>query len=873
MKTKIILMLSMIILMGGVMATSYLPGCWEPTLLGNISAYSFVSGYANYNTSSYSITLSSGDFDAAANSRMGTTGFSLVLATQQQDASRNRLFQSVWYDPSTARNYYVGQYSASGTSAYDMVMAIPDLLGYSNGSIMWYYPASSASSTAYAAAPDEPIIATTGNNTIVKFWDWERAGANMYNRIYKSGVGEIYFYGFCDNGVGADTNDYWSSTSEGWVNVARNLVGGCSGNTNYQDVSPDNATWYRLRNWGGVNGQVSGMNYYYTCGSNTGNVTFYAYEGSDSCGAYGSVPNVTCTIEGDTWTIPASTSNVVSTNETIPNFKDSEEYLSGYWQIHPWAEEKETPDDMVVLMKAREHRSQLSLRPWNARGGQDLWEIYQGEGAGQVQDTYDAMIIRYESPSGSVANVPLNSIIINTTLELNDLPCRDELLWGVDNYTINWFVGVNATYFKRSGYQCVDGVASVISPTYGTDLTALGLDDKGIVLAGKLKTAIADFAPIWIDTEENTINRFAYFSLEFGSNTRAMYDGDLWLGDNENFLMNYNYTNYTLESVTSDAYGYGTYFYQCEIPSGFIAVSNSSGYLTIDSPMESVSLILQKVVAIALNLTITREGTPATNAICTADISNGVVTTADTDGVCRFENIPIDTTIGVEVTHPGIHRSGTFQIGDYYNSEGYGEGVSCASFQDAPDYLYSWDIEREFATFTAMVKSKASGLGVDNADVYWDDEKVGVTQNGQLTFNVGWEFVNHELVVIHSQFEVGNASVRLTDSPYTMSLVGNSTYDADASALGTKTRADFLGMFSSMAFLGLILITATAGAGFMYGGLAGGAMAASMAAALMALTGMLPWSWGALIIFLGLVIGIGGSSSGGIVGLVSGGKK
>jgi len=242
-----------------------------------------------------------------------------------------------------------------------------------------------------------------------------------------------------------------------------------------------------------------------------------------------------------------------------------------------------------------------------------------------------------------------------------------------------------------------------------------------------LEGQIGEINPLWKDTDSNTINRFAFFAIEFGSPTRPVYSGEIQIGDNENFMMEYNYTNYTLQHVVSNAYDYGTYFWQCDKPTNYTFVSNSSGYIDINEPMETITLVLQKVIPLNLKVQLTKQSSPVVGAICLSD--TGAMDVTGTDGICYFEELSEESEVGVNVTYQGIQRSATFPIGDYYNSEGYGEGDICADFQDTGDYIYSWDIENDKIRLglTALTISELNP--VSSADVYMDGTLVGVTDS------------------------------------------------------------------------------------------------------------------------------------------------
>ena len=85
-------------------------------------------------------------------------------------------------------------------------------------------------------------------------------------------------------------------------------------------------------------------------------------------------------------------------------------------------------------------------------------------------------------------------------------------------------------------------------------------------------------------------------------------------------------------------------------------------------------------------------------------------------------------------------RSAVFGVGDYYNSEKFGCGLSCASFQDEGTFEYEWDLERDKMPVDVTVRSRATGVGIDEAQIYWDDSYVGQTKPSN--FKMGSAFRN-----------------------------------------------------------------------------------------------------------------------------------
>ncbi len=855
------ILLISLILCAGVFAA--LPNCNTPTYDASNGWWNYIDGLNNsYNpAASTSYEVTSGMVTATEKALLGAEGLTFITGVKYHESDDDRGGGWLFYDASNLHYYAVFQWNGG-------VWGIQGLTKQTDAGGEWYETYSGGDS----------VFVSSDNNEL-SIWTYEKiectAGSVPFIHYYKFGNATAYQNFFEFGGAWSAEN---SVTTEGSFSNRPGVVPGTcqpggdnifyGGNITRDATPPTNE-----HHLGSIdnNEELLFLQSSYGCGTTEGNVTFYAYEGSATCSAFGALPSIDCTINGDSYTIEASTSSEVNTTATVPSFKDADEFASGYWAIdlHKGIyNDRESAD--IIMFKEEEHTSQLTIRPTNPVEAGSWWEYLFGDNNDDVlRDTNIAGVLRYNPPTGTVNNIPLTSVFLNTTFETAGVYCREGIFgFYADNYTMDFVVGINNTHFKRTRYNCLDGTASTTA-TYNTSVYTL-LDDVGDNYAGQLETTINDFGSIWLDTETNSVNRFFYFRLDFEPGTRYMYGGDMLVGDNENFVMNYTYTNQTIEAITSDAYSYGTYYYSCEVPTGYYSLTNSSGYLDIDEPMESVSVILQAVKVLNLDLSILNQLAPAVNAICTANISSGAAVVSGSDGVCSFTNLAPSTVLDIDVNHFDLARSATFSIGDYYNSEGYGNSQTCASFDGT--YTYTWDIANEYATFVVTAISKEAGALIYPANVYWDGELMGVTgSEGRLSFETDLEFNDHNLTLTHNQFSTKSVTVRLGDSPYTIEMVGTGAYDAEVDASKPVGREEFLTIFSSPLFMAVLVIIAVGGVGMSMGGLAGGAFMSAISSALLHLTGMLPLSWVIIIVFLSIVVGFSGSA-GGLKRILGGGK-
>lgn len=885
---RINLFISLLLMLVGVMAS--VPSCWTPTYLGNISAYSFISGMQDYNTTAYSNSYTSGNvsWGATALADMGATGMSFIRAQQYQDTSRNRGFMAMFYDTTHSNHYFVVQWTRAD-GALSIIRAIPALqpLTYSNVTIWVTDTAFTYYNTAPTNLHNELITADDGEMSYVRAGEGNSAGAFGAIDIIKLGTGTNTSFTCREDNTPTLANHTF--TTEGLINYSAacgawvatfNLNFYYGNSSTGSGEMTDNGVHAFLHKtipvgaFSFVSSMNSELNSYYSCGVNTGNVTFFALAGSSLCSTSENVPYVNCTIDGDTVDIDNTTATSVTQNTTIPIFHDVQKITSASgqaWYVSPF--------DMVgygggiYLYKDDTHKSQLTILPLASQGystqacypqqaaagttatvQRECINSY-GAGTSNIPDTYKAMIVRYDSPTGNVNNTA--GIYFDTTMNLGEpyaQKCESLSVLGSHNYNMTLIVGVNETHYKRTRYLCTDGVASTAAVAYSSNVGTLLDNSFANATVGALEVKYADFAPVWIDQEANTVNRFIYFQLLQNPTHWQLQNGEALVGDNENFRMNVSYSVGVVATKTSGNYAYGTYFYSCNpnVASGYSCSGNCSGYITIDAPTVPVVLTLQKAIPMFLNITVTDQLSPAQGAVC---ITSGQYAVADVNGVCHFTNIQPDTNYTVRITHNQKTQTAVFETSDYYNSQGLSCAQACASFQDDATYKYYIDVGAE-ARESVSIVDRSTGNAVQNALVYWDGTLIGKAQTGTLGFSVPWNYTDHTLQVTHPSYVTYDETVTLSGQQSACKPSGGSfrielipgQNASSGSGLGPgynpnapQSFDSFTAILSSGLFIAVIAVIGSGMYGLSFGGALGGLGMMAGSAFLFTFLGLLPF--------------------------------
>jgi hypothetical protein len=790
------LFLSVLLLMG---VFANVPSCWTPAYVGNTSAYEFISGYNQYNTTAYSVSLVAGDIDAAAIADMGATGMTLVQANQYQDGSLNRGFAALFYDTSHAKYYSVFQYVESD-GAPNYIWAIPDLTASVSAGETFYTRGTTTGTTAYDTAgfldPDAEIIYFY-NATAVKVLSFNHTAMsqNYYHYLLKFGADTI------DMGLYFSVGGFVNSTvsTEGYVtNLKTTALGGANaGYAFHQETNRrffDGSSGIAAFQNGDYN--VGYIHDYYSCAANTGAVLFTVYEGSEECGPIGNAPAIDCVLNGETIHVNGTYVNETTATVTTPRFKTVTD-MGDYYRITPLKQTgtQVSEKSYFDFRKYKDHPRALFMVPTSGTDGVPFTAL-----------TVDNQIIsvgvfQYLPPNDAIASLNISSINFDTGMELVGGSCVDWGILGHDHYDITTVVGVNTTFFKKTVYSCNAGVSSS-AVTYGTTLSTL-LDSMSMTYANFLNLYYPDATtPIWINSgntstflggtaDPNAINRFIAAEYTHYPDGWSKTEGDINVADNDAYTLSYTEYNKTIIAVNSSDMAYGTYFYTCAaLPAGYVYTSNSSGYVVVDSPSVYKDISVQAVDTINLEINLFQQQSPLQYATCRL---GGQIVDSGANGVCTFANVPIDSENYVYVTKGTMRRVGIFPTGDYYgspdvaNSCGYGTGGTCSDFiARGRTYHYNWNLENEYLSVSAVVGTSILNMPyiVRNASLYWDGVKLNTQTDyaGIAIFDVAYDYTPHTLMATHPDYYNTTIQACIDQYPFIISMGYNSNGNAEQDA-------------------------------------------------------------------------------------------
>jgi len=592
---------------------------------------------------------------------------------------------------------------------------------------------------------------------------------------------------------------------------------------------------------------------YYDCTDQTGNVSFTVFEGSPECGIIGTAPDVNCTIDGDLVTVAGSYTNTTNTTVDAPRFYETLT-ADGYLKIVPFAKYDGYTDTTAwpyTLLDFRKYdydSSALTIYPITV-------------GSNQLYDSTISAVIQYIPPNDDIDSFSLADTTIDTILDIS-ASCTSGLL-GQDEYNMMLVVGYNSTFFKKSTWNCSGGtVASGV--IFGDDLEVLlGASDYANAESMAVVSPNA-LEPLWKDSDKGTLNRFVFFGLDFGD-TWAKYTGEMYARDNENFNFTFSEYNHTIQNTVSNAYPFGTYFYSCDAPRGYVfANGTGSGYITIDSTMEFHSVIVQNESDLSLAIDVRQQGVRLQQAQCTLD---GQVVSSGTTGICTFTGLGPSDNYTVYVTKGLTRRTAVFAIGDYYASQqagnpcGFGSTQQCSAFVDnGRVYTYIWDIDKEQDTVTAVASFLLlhGVYPIGGATGYWDGTEIGATDaSGAVNFDIDYEFYPHTILFTQTAFYNASEVVCLGTDPFLVLMreKADGTYGDDTDAQQAKGINEISGMMSSPLMMGSLVVVSATISGAYVGGLPGGLGLGAASAVMMSLNGLFPWSFTLIMLFLAVLIG------------------
>lgn len=871
---KYLILLASLLFIAPVMAVQEwgLPSCWAPEVDTLTGYYEFADGLNNSATFTGTTNVSGASLNSTILIRLGAqysgTNLTKLYGIQWMNATTNHRGLAYLFR-NTTFYYAVFQYDGK-------VWGIPGLTKYTYGNSTWY---SNGIETVLFN------INGTGLTAAKESRRWSQpAGANdeQYAILYKFGNTSIknvntetctapgsgtcathaYSIPIMEEGyieqILSVTPGAWSSLCFRYTQSGNSTAVGVNSNLTGTYVCPD-ATTGEACSTAGVGCLDEYEIDYWDCAPRVGSVFFTAYAGSDVCVAYESLPDLSCQIDGDTYVIPASSATESNVTSYVPIYKLILEEYVDYWRIGFWPRLYDLSNDgFLIAYKSKSHASQLSFGVVSPDEQITLWEYLFGAPISNLVDVRQVFYVEYGVPGGNVDAIPLTSITLNTTLETGAMKCECQWWGSCDNYTLEYVAGYNTTHWKYTNATCRSGTLTTNTPFLFDDITTTLTQQQIYTFNLLFNVENPEMAPIWKkgNASEGAVARSFMVWLVFHDDTDAVYVGDLTFGDNENFEMNFSLTTLTISGVESDKYAYGSYFYMCEKPPGFIVVEgNSNGWVTINEPIEYINLLLQEERSLWLELYLKYQGTNALNGICIAN--TGVVDVTGLDGLCNISSVSTYSRTNVSTTYFDTNRNATFCVGDFYNSEGYGIGPRCRDFTGA--YVYEWELENELTNVEVTVKMK-DGTLVTDASVYWDGTYLDTTlADGTALFEVSNVFCYHDLSIQHDCFRNNSATVRLVtaNNKYEITVFERSgcNYLEDyVSQQPITTSEQALGLMSNRNMLGVLVLIGAGYAGSA-GGLPGIALTLSAAALLLAFGNMIPWTWATLIIALSVILG------------------
>lgn len=754
--------LMFILILSGVFALSGgFESCWIPNYDNAYGTYELFTDYLETNTSDYgTISIDYADLGAEAwGTRMNATGLEFLDGAQFQDASLNRGAFVL------ARDNTTGFYSA-WFQWNDDVEQVGGLIKEVNGSDTRYCKnVMDGSSTSYEGAC--VWASYDGTNAGYLIHGGYMNGGQAYCQAYKpfnesayccmKDSGGVPYYN-CDNDIVGG-----SATTQG-ENVSINVEASFGDTVRHvgSDGNAGQSTSYHLFLNQSPQGQLFEWFDDFGCGDNTGDVTFFAYEGSEECDIKHTIDQFNCTILSDSCEISAGSNNTYAVNATEPIFVDQESDLTSkdgvnYWLINPYHDiANDIYESDIYLYKASTHTSALTIKPYN-KDTPFVIEFLGGTytipdlDPHSLTDQSRAWITRYAPPSGSLSMIDVDTLYFDTIPVIAN-PCGTG-----DSYYINFVVGLNTTHYKRSYVSCIAGVATASYTNTTDDLEDLIITDGFYSKINYENHSLENFeTPVWTDATSGTINRFMAF--EYDEVLGDVNEGEVFLVDNENFLLQYNATNYTLQYCVIEDLTKGRYYsYTCNIPSGY--TGEASGDFYLENSSQTIIVDLQQEGNINANVTVYKQGSPIRDATC---VSNAGASISDAYGTCQFFNLTEYNDLTVTITHGNDRKTITLPIDDVYNSERYGDGDYCVF---NPTYQFTVHFDKDFVDIPAWAIERSTGWKIEGVNIYLDGDLAVITdEQGLGWIEVDWDYQDHNVTMNKTLWSEYETTVRHTDT-------------------------------------------------------------------------------------------------------------
>jgi hypothetical protein len=273
--------------------------------------------------------------------------------------------------------------------------------------------------------------------------------------------------------------------------------------------------------------------------------------------------------------------------------------------------------------------------------------------------------------------------------------------------------------------------------------------------------------PLYLNYDTLTMDRFFYYEQFFPSGSSPIDERDIEFIDNENFQLTYNYTQYVPQTCSVTGIPYGTYWYSCPAPNAtYIATAGTEGFIAVDSPQESISAVFQKIRTLNISINTKRNGISMPNIKCTGTSGSDMSMDKGLDKFTCDWLVGVNSNETVLLSAFGKSVSQVFPIGDYYNSQGYGEKEEGQTYCDTGFdgvYRYSYDLENYMVNVRIRVLTM-NNAPISGANVLWDSVTAGGSDtNGLAVFDKKRDFSSHNITVTKVGFIPTSVSLIIFD--------------------------------------------------------------------------------------------------------------
>ena len=502
-------------------------------------------------------------------------------------------------------------------------------------------------------------------------------------------------------------------------------------------------------------------------GGGTENVTVVFYPSESICGDVSGINDVTCTIGGEICT--STGAETQTENQSTPAF------LPEQVQITDRILSIDIENADVGYANYESSYGSTTALQTSVELFELVWSDSRDGDVGIVNGyhmrSWDYMFYDLSDYASQVTNI--SSIYWDYLSTFEDfggypiyqlnLPC-DIRAWGQQiqaNLTVH--APVNTSHWFSQTWTCEDdgtisyngGVSNVVP----TDLDRIGLYDH----------SIPDPTELFYRAPNGQMRRLMFMEYDLEITNWAIDEVSVFVIEApEREIVNYTYT-YRNESSCSVNFltTYGDHSWSCApADTNIWFPEEQGGTIDIQVPFRSVYTEFENnTYPIGLRLYFTDSSNKGKNGVrCTTPW--GITTSRPyqgVDGVCVFESIEPDTifTLIIDYETGNVHEELIMTTGNRYNSEGIGDGESCALFKDDPYYEFHFsDIYNLGHPWTLTVIDQQTRRSIMNANVTFGFGFVGVTDNqGQITFDVANANLKDWAYITATGFVDANVSV------------------------------------------------------------------------------------------------------------------